>query len=150
MNRGVRFKIPNQYGKFVVDVLEPVDCNKYTWYIDRNEIIVSTSDGCKELFKDQVVKGTDFSNLINNNIYYMIFAVLKAFPDSVSITQIATYEDFINSKCEIIMLVADCTFTDVYCKDISLIEKLYDNAAAKRYTEIEYIDENDSRTGMYV
>lgn len=131
-------------------MLEPVDCNKYSWYIDRDEIIVSTSDGCKGLFEDQVVKGTDFSNLINNNSYYMIFAVLKAFPDSVPITQIATYEDFINSKCEIIMLVADNTFTDVYCKDISLIEKLYDNAAAKGYTEIEYIDENDSRIGIYI
>lgn len=48
------------------------------------------------------------------------------------------------------MLVADCSFADVYCKDNSLIEKLYDNATAKGYAEIEYIDENYNRTGMYI
>lgn len=152
MKRGVRFQIPNEYGKFIANILEPIDCTHFSWRADFHTEIWKCTDGKldEELFPNPVVNGDEFYDLINNNIYYMIFATIKAFSKKGSSSiRIDTYKDFIASECEIIMLVADCSYTDVYCKDVLLIEKLYDNAKSKAYEYVEYIYEADSRTSMY-
>ncbi len=149
MKRGIRFEIPNQHGRFIAEILQPIDYKKYKWHIDRSEIWTSCNVGVP-LFTDQYIGGHEFFELVNIGSYYMIFGVIKAFPQSALITKISKFEEFIESECEVILLVADSSFVDIYCKDKLLIDKLYNNAKSRSYKKLEYIDENDSRTGMYV
>ncbi|MFZ5987723.1 MAG: DUF2691 family protein [Bacillota bacterium] len=152
MRRGVRFKVPNRYGRLISDILKPVDCRLYYWHINSDEIYISGGGefNGKSLFNENILQGKDFVDIINSNDYVMIFAEFKAFPDAVSISEISTYQDFINSTCQLIVLVVDSVYIDIYCKNDVIVEKLFENTEDKGYKEIEYIDESDTRTRMYV
>ncbi len=153
MKKGVRFLIPNKYGKYIAEVLEVIDCTKYVWSIVPSDTDISKIVNGKfgdELFVDYIIAGNDFVHLINKNIYYAIFAKLNAFSKGVPITEFDNYEDFVDSNCEICMLIVDSSYVDVYCKDVLLIEKIYNNAQNKEYERIEYIGEDDNRRRLAV
>lgn len=153
MYRGIRFQISNEYGNFIADILEPVDSGNFSWRADFHTEIWKSVNGKldEELFPNPIMNGPEFFDLTHNNTYYMIFANIQAYPEgNTSFPRIHKYEDFVASECQVIMIVADSSYVDVYCKDSSLIEKLYDNAKSKGYKCIKYIDENDSRTGMFI
>ncbi len=93
-----------------------------------------------------IVEGSDLKRLFKDNIYYVIFADLKAYPKGEEVVDIETYEEFKESKCELVLLVADCTYVTVYAKDQEAIELMYENAI-----DVEYVtDENDGRTRLSV
>ncbi len=75
-----------------------------------------------------IVEGLDLKRLFKDNIYYVIFADLKAYPKGEEVVDIETYEEFKESKCELVLLVADCTYVTVYAKDQEAIELMYENA----------------------
>ena len=53
------------------------------------------------------MEGSELKKLIKDNIYYLIFADLKAYPKGEEVVDIETYEEFKESKCEVVVLVAD-------------------------------------------
>lgn len=153
MIRGVRFQIPNKYGKFIADILEPINSCNFSWSANFHTEIWKSVNGKlgEDLFPDSIMNGAEFFDLIHNNTYYLIFVNIQAYPESSTLfSRIHTYEDFIASECKIIILVADSSYVDVYCKELSMIKMLHENAISKGYEHIEYIDESDSRTGMFV
>lgn len=151
MKHGVRFQIPNEYGKYLAEILEPIDCTKYNWKVESSTEIWKVTDGKlgDELLSDDLIDGNKFSNLIKSSMYYLIFATLKAFPKGIPIIEIPKYEDFISSDCEISFIVADCSFVCLLCKNVSFAEKLFINAKNKGFEKIIYIDENDNIEEMY-
>jgi hypothetical protein len=151
MKRGVRFQIPNEYGKYLAEILEPIDCTKYNWKIECSTEIWKVTDGKlgDGLLSDDLIDGNEFSKLIRSSMYYLIFATLKAFPKGVPIIEIPKYEDYISSDCDISFIVADCSYVCLLCKNVFLVEKLYNNAKDKGFEKIRYIDENDNIEGMY-
>ncbi|MDH6368576.1 hypothetical protein M2444_000354 [Paenibacillus sp. PastF-3] len=88
---------------------------------------------------------------MENNEYYIIFANFKAFPQEKDVTDVQTYEEFLNSDCQLVLLVVDCEYATVYCKDQGKLEALYHNAIANGYEDVQYITyENDFRTRLSV
>ena len=64
---------------------------------------------------------------------------------------IDTYEDFLSGNCEMIILIADTCYVDIYCKNIDWLETIYKNAVNIPESNIKIkTRENDTRTGMYV
>lgn len=153
MKRGVSFIIPNKYGSLIYDILKPVCIESYNWFIGADQINI-VENNClsnNTLFEQQIIDGCHFYHKIKDNVYYVIFTELKAFPKDDDIDEIVSYDDFIKSKCEIIVLISDCCFVDIYCKDDNLIKKIFENAKIQGYENISYInDKNDSRNRMYV
>jgi hypothetical protein len=152
VKRGVRFVNLNKYDKFIYEILKPVNFCNYKWQLGFHEIykILDNNFSSESLFSEETINGEDFFEIIKNNTYYMIFLELSAYRISSEIADISTYDEFVKSECELIMLVADSSYTDVYCKDEDLIEKIYMNAKNNQYENIEYIDENDERERMSV
>ncbi|HDR7244788.1 TPA: DUF2691 family protein, partial [Bacillus mobilis] len=75
---------------------------------------------------------------------------LKAYPKGEVLEEIETYEEFKESKCELVLLVADCTYVTIYAKDQKAIELMYENARNQGFY-VEYVtDENDGRTRLSV
>lgn len=151
LKRGVSFQIPNKYGKYLAQILEPLDCTPYDWKIECSTEVWKRAYGQRDedLFDNaNVVDGVIFDELIKSNIYYVIFTTLKAFPKGTHLNNFDTYEEFLKSDCELCLLIADCSYVELYCKNLTILEKLYDNARAKEYEGIECIDENDPRTKM--
>ncbi|CAI8956421.1 MULTISPECIES: DUF2691 family protein [Bacillus] len=92
------------------------------------------------------MEGTDLENLLVNNVYCIIFADLQVYPKD-KVSEIETYEEFVESECELVLFVVDSCYTVIYCKDKEKLELLYKNADSFGFKNIQFItDENDTRT----
>lgn len=153
MRRGISFEIPNEYGSLLGDVLKPIDITAFNWRIGSGESYIVVNDQLdKELFSEdrEIIQGVELKNLLEKNKYYIIFAELQAFPME-EIPHIATFEEFTQSECELVLLVVDCSYVTIYCKSQMAIKLLYKNAINCGFEDIKYItDENDSRTRLSV
>ncbi|MDA1679093.1 DUF2691 family protein [Bacillus cereus group sp. TH152-1LC] len=153
MKRGVIVDIPNEYDNLLWKVLKPIDITLFDWRVENEESYFVLSDGLgPELFSEdnKVMSGLELKKLIKDNIYYLIFADLKAYPKGEVLEEIETYEEFKESKCELVLLVADCTYVTIYAKDQKAIELMYENTRNQGFY-VEYVtDENDGRTRLSV
>jgi hypothetical protein len=152
--RGISFKIPNKYGTFLADMLKPIDITKFNWR-NQNEEAYIVNDGQfdRALFPEveNDMDGSLLEKRIKDNQYYVIFADLKAFPKGEEVNNTETYEDFLNSNCELVLLVVDSVYTTIYCKDKEKLKLLYRNAIECSFEDVLYItDENDGRTELSV
>ncbi|WP_028390963.1 DUF2691 family protein [Bacillus cihuensis] len=153
MQRGISFEIPNKRGTLLGDVLKPIDITTFCWRIGSGESYKVVNGQLNEnlfSFETKVIEGAELKNLIENNIHYIISADLQAYRKG-EFSDIRTYEEFIESTCELVLLVVDSCYVSIYCKNKELIEMLYMNASECRFKEIEYItDKNDTRTRLSV
>ncbi|MGE7982290.1 DUF2691 family protein [Solibacillus sp. NPDC093137] len=149
--RGVSFEIPNRYGRYLYDILEDINIKNYFWksgdgeayYIDNKQI------GEAMFPQPYTYNGQDLYNRISAKDYYVLFADLKAFKENTHIQGIATYEDFLNSQCEIALLIVDSSYITIYVKDQHVTERIYRKAVQNGYENIAYItDHNDPRTAL--
>ncbi|WFR61687.1 DUF2691 family protein [Paenibacillus amylolyticus] len=154
MIRGIRFEIPNAYGRFLGEILRPMGVSNYDWFIGGEESYFIEDDTLgDELFPDMIIgmNGEELQQIIDNNEYYLIFANLKAFPKAVKITDVITYEDYMLSDCQVVLLVIDSIYVTVYCKDLQKVEELYNHISRQGFEFLEYLtDENDTRTKLSV
>lgn len=154
MKRGISLEIPNEYGSILGDILKPFDTTSFNWYIGGEESYF-VNDGTlgEPLFPEGVhgMDGVIFKGIIENYEYYLIFANVKAYPKEKSVKDIKTYAEFINSDCQLVLLIVDSTYVTIYCKDKDLIESLYHNAKLIGYENVHFVtDENDARTRLSV
>ncbi|MEK4251881.1 DUF2691 family protein [Paenibacillus sp. FSL W7-1287] len=154
MKRGISFEIPNEYGRFLEEILKPLDVTAFDWFVGGEEAYIVTDKGLSNpLFPEMVLgmKGEILKDIIENNKYYLIFADLKAYPKGTYITEINTYKEYLDCDCQLSLLVIDSSYISIYCKESELLEDLYENARISGFNPLEYItDENDFRTGLSV
>ncbi|WP_138755024.1 DUF2691 family protein [Paenibacillus sinopodophylli] len=154
MNRGMTFRITNGFGKFLGEALQPFNTTEFNWYIGGEEAyFVEDAELGEPLFSGEIygMDGTFLKERLENNEYYIIFANFKAFPKEKQVIDVLTYEAFLNSDCHCVVLVADCEYVTIYCKDQGKLADLYNNAQQKKYLDVEFItNDNDSRTGLRV
>ncbi|MDP4120586.1 MAG: DUF2691 family protein [Bacillota bacterium] len=141
MIRGLTFKVPNKHGSILYDILQDIEVQKYTWKIDEEEIYIKD----ESLFPNDIVDGIEFEKRIMYPSYYVIFVNLQAYAVYSDFNDINSYEDFTKSECEILILVTDSIFVDVYVKDIKIIERIKSNAIKNNFSEINYISEKNDR-----
>ncbi|MGD6891839.1 DUF2691 family protein [Bacillus mobilis] len=153
MKRGITVDIPNEYDNLLWKVLKPIDISSFDWWVGSEESYLVARSGLDEaLFPEEpsIVEGSDLKRLLKDNIYYVIFTDLKAYSKGEKVVDIETYEEFKESKCELVLLVADCTYVIIYAKDQKAIELMYENAQIHGFY-VEYVtDENDGRTRLSV
>lgn len=153
MKRGITVDIPNENDNLLWKVLKPIDISSFDWWVGSEESYLVARGGLDEaLFPEEpsVVEGSDLKRLFKDNIYYVIFADLKAYPKGEEVVDIETYEEFKESKCEVVVLVADGDYIQVYAKNQEEIEMMYENAIDQGFY-VEYVtDENDGRTRLSV
>ncbi|CAM4481294.1 MULTISPECIES: DUF2691 family protein [Bacillus] len=153
MDRGVSFQIPNEYGNFLWRILQPVEIANYRWQTSGESYFVVEGElEDEELFHDYAIaEGAVFEQQLKTNQYYTIFVELKAFPYGKMVNQVNTYEEFADSDCELVLLIADNSYVSIYCKNKKIIEKLYFNALQNDFEDVQFItDENDTRTSLTV
>lgn len=151
MNRGISFLVKNDYTHVLYDILELASENYY-WLICTDEVLVSEGEKIvsQSLFKSVELDGHTFLNLIKSKTYLPILLDLKAFNRISDIKNIKDYEEYEKSGCQLILLIVDSSYVDLYVKDEKLLSYLYKNALQKNFKNVEYINEKDSRTRMAV
>ncbi|MCZ8517462.1 DUF2691 family protein [Paenibacillus filicis] len=105
MKRGISFVIPNEYGSFLGEILEPFDITAFNWYIGGEESYY-VDDGTlgEPLFPGEIngMDGVLLKGILENNKYYVIFANLKAYPKEKNVIDIQKYEGLLNSDCQLV------------------------------------------------
>jgi hypothetical protein len=146
MIRGIRFKIPNKYFHPLEEMMFDINIEKYIWTITDNQVFKKGGDF---LFKEDNYSGTDFKEIIIHDIYYMVFANIKAFLDNSDISEITDFHDFMRSKCQMVIICCDAEFVEIYCKNLDDLEIIKKNALKNNYQGIENItSENDQRASF--
>ncbi|MGN4446750.1 DUF2691 family protein [Bacillus cereus group sp. MYBK79-1] len=153
MKRGIFVEIPNEYDNLLWKVLKTIHISSFDWWVGSEESYLVARGGLDEaLFPEEpsVVEGLELKRLVKDNIYYLVFADLKAYPKGEVLEEIETYEEFKESKCEVVVLVADGDYIHIYAKDQKAMELMYENARNQGFY-VEYVtDENDGRTRLSV
>ncbi|SES44938.1 DUF2691 family protein [Psychrobacillus sp. OK032] len=155
--RGISFEIPNAYGKYLLELLDGINIKEWTWKIGSGESYVIQRDTLgKPLFPTQplfsttcLLAGDELHKNISVDDYYLIFVDLKAFSKTSNVRDITTYQEFIESDCQFVLLIVDCSYVTIYAKDQNTIQHLFLKAKANGYENTEYItDANDGRTTL--
>ena len=149
---GLDIMVKNAADNFLYKIFNGIDVSDYIWIIDADEILYTENDKhMQELFSSNVMSGEDFLKCISRENYYMIFADIKAYPIGSDCSCINTYEDYLKSDCQIILLCADSSFIDFYSKDIEIINKVNENCINYNFEQVNPVTEqNDTRTRMSV
>ncbi len=91
-----------------------------------------------------------FETLIQK--FYTIEAiVLHLYPAGVIPEEIDFYQDFVQSNCELILLIWDVAYVDIYCKNEEWLRTLLSNAeqSPNAHISMKTVD-TDDRTSMHV
>ncbi len=151
--RGVSFDVPQQKdNKMLAEILNRIDVESYLWfYVDsQSETYCDFKMSDADFFDKEIYSGSEFLNHIQN-LHYIIFLKLQAYEDDGGLSDIQTYEEFLESKCKLIILINDCNFVEIYTKENEITEAIYKNACDKGFKNVEYITEcNDKRKEMNV
>lgn len=145
-NMGVMFEIPNEYGNYLLNILEPLPVNCYQWLIDNDEIHLLDDNKFTNEFlfnEDRIISGEELYRSSKDNTYYMVFVTLRAFFKDGTIKEVSRYKEFLESDCQIALAVYDCSYVMFWCKDSQLVSDMYMYALSKGYENVEYISEED-------
>lgn len=132
--------------QFLRLILDGVPIENYIWKFVNDDIYPLPVLDNSSLFNKQIVDGHDFSQKISTNSYQVISCNIQAFSMEKDITDLRTYEDYLNSKCQIVVVVIDNQFVDILAKDKTIVEQVYRNAVKNCFQNIRLLETVDCYT----
>ena len=148
MIRGISFKISQKEPNVLLDILSAIDLTKFYWYNIKEQAEVYTEELEDDFFLKDCYKGEEFFRYIEKS-NLIIFLKFQAYLQFSDYKNIRTYDDFIKSDCQLILLIYDCEYVELYVKDSNYATIIYEEAIKNGYDTIDYItDNNDERTSM--
>lgn len=136
---GIRFKIKNEYDNIFYKIFKNIKFENYRWDIVEGEIY--NLDGKNYLDKESY-SNREFKKLVEYGTYYPVFANIQIYQVQDEREDIQTYEDFISSKCQLILFITDNEFVDIYVKNETWLNIIYQNAINNNFASIKYIEDN--------
>lgn len=135
---GLKFKIHNEYGNVLSKILDNMNFSNYKWIIAEEEVL-----GIKgqEFFEKQEYENDEFQEVIQKE-YYPIFLNLQMFYQNKEPVIINNYHQYSKSSCELVLLIIDSIFVDIYVKNQDILRKIHENVVKYHYTNIEYMKDN--------
>ena len=150
MIRGIHFELPDDICNQALSLIfENIDLSSYKWinYLDQFECYCCRRN-C-EIDIKEFYNGNELFSIVNDE--YILFMKLQAFVNSGNEINCHTYNQFLKSDCEMLILIYDVYYVDIYIKSIDIFNKLKSNALKSGFLDIVVItDENDCRTKLDV
>jgi hypothetical protein len=147
--RGVRFKLQEDRRIQLQEILRPIHIESYIWHLYNVEIYESINEkdnnvvGIWEFEQPFIESGEELRQRFEHSTHYAVFGEFIGFPHGKEVYEVNTYEEFVESKAEIVFLIVDSAFFDIYCKDLNLIESIYSHCLSSGFESVEYIDDED-------
>jgi hypothetical protein len=152
-NMGLSFEIPNKYGTYLFEIIKPLPYAEFQWLIDDDEIykIINGEFLDEGLFHntDNVITGNELYKIATSCSQYLIFVTLRAFNKNENIVPVKNYQEFLDSDCQIILGVYDCSYVMLWCKNNSLISMMFNYIQEKGFDNLQYITEDELIEGKY-
>ena len=137
-------------GASFATMLTCVNVKNYYWYIVCNQNDTWDSHMERLLFDHFAYDGFSFYEIIKQE-HFVIFLKLQAYFPHDKYDEILSYDDFQKSECQLLLLIHDCCYVDIYIKDQAMIEETYQYLISSGCQNVHYInDDNDARTRMSV
>ena len=144
---GIRFEIPNEYGQFLKKILENVKIKNGFWKIVTDDIIKKNGD---YIFNEEIYNNIDFQEIISSNEYYLTFADIQYYNEN-KFSEIYDFESFLKSNCDLLIIVVDNIFVDIYSKSKVIIKHIENNAIKYKFKNIAIINNKlDKRNTFYI
>ncbi|MFC3800284.1 DUF2691 family protein [Cohnella sp. GCM10012308] len=143
--RGLRFQT-NQGDHIQTDhIFSFLNANDYLWYIDNLDTLDAELDiNFNVRFTDGQQLLKDFSEHAVHAIFGEFFAFKKENEHVSNEPEINNWDDFVQSSAQIVVLIADCYYIDVYLKDPEVITSCFQFISSRGFTP-ELIDQTDAR-----
>ena len=148
MIKGISFIITQGRERMLWDILNNIDVVKYNWRNITSQQEAWIKKGEEEFLPNAFYEGGLLKQCIMQE-HYIIFLKLEAYLGEIGDADISTYEEFLKSDCQILLLIYDCEFVEIYAKEQNVVEALYETARYNDFKDIGYItDETDKRKVM--
>lgn len=141
MIKGLSFRILNEQGKYLFEILENISITKYNWQCIDAEVY---NNRCENLFNKDTISGKELDRIISKQNYYIVNIQLEAYEKIENRNAIKLYRDFIKSNCEIMLCIYDSEFCEIYFKNEELLNKEYKILKEKNFNPV-YITEKNIR-----
>ena len=144
---GLEFEFIENHNNLLMNIFENIDLKLYKLYFEQQEIVRKNTNKklltCMpgDLFKHEIT---------SNNIQQIVELNLRMYQNDKSNEQIDTYKDFLASSCELILLICDAKYVEVYIKDKQLQKQILENINVNKIDYTIKTLENDGRYEMYV
>lgn len=139
---GISFWIPTNNEKSIRSIFDKIPIENYLWNLKEDDIYnIPCLKENQFLFTKKVIEGTEFKNKINNKKYLVNFCNLQAFTNLKEIRMIDSFKDYINSNCQLIILITDGRLVQVYSKHEVHLIQIQENAEKSKFTHVKYIPE---------
>jgi hypothetical protein len=150
---GITFKLKNEYNNFLSKIFDNIGVDNFKWNITDNEIIYKDENNhlSTSIFNEDTMNGSNFLKCIEIEKYYLVYADIKAFNNKTKIINIETYNDFINSDCEIALFCTDTVDVELYCKSKIILDKIIENCTRFGFDDLQILTKDkDNRTKFSV
>ncbi|WML58093.1 DUF2691 family protein [Neobacillus sp. PS2-9] len=143
---GVFFIVPQEYEDLKIEsILKFINIEDYKWHITTNDVFVRNDDWKQTFLEgEEVVSGLKLKEELREKDYYPIFLNLRAYPNDLPIqeihkTPITNLQEFIQSKCVLMLVIIDCGEVGIFVKDPSYLTFLNQDILSKGYEEFRFI-----------
>ena len=141
MVRGVCFKENNAENVFL-HLHTLMDISKYDWYIDDVDLNYF-------FFRPGKYSGSEFKEVLDT-ISTLSFARIRRYPAGVPADRIDQYADYVQSRCDFLLLFYDGGFYEIYAKEPGLLSKILDFCINSGFEDVDTItDASDERNVMH-
>lgn len=137
---GLEIKYDKIYTSDLRKIFENINLNGFKYQITEDEIIDNGS-----------ITINNLQDLFENYPNAFIFLLnLKLYKKINSSFEIKTYQDFKNSKCELLLLIVDSEYLEIYFQNKYLKKQILNNLKKYKITYKIKTLENDGRTHLSV
>lgn len=145
--RGIEFISDVGYADVINEVLTAIPLSNYDFFISEDEVLVNY----KTFEFSHKVSAEIFENLKKLSPYYVLSINLQAYPKGKLPQSITTYEDFLKSDCQFILLIIDGRYFEIYVKEEGLLMRFIKNAITLKGKSIKIkTDSNDGRIHLSI
>lgn len=149
--KGLIFLIENKVDNFLYKILNNLPSQDYKWRVTENEVYTKYKENEKFVFDDffdkKLYSSEEFIKKIKKDCY-LVFCNIQMYKKDSIINEIKTINDFYKSDCELILLVTDNIYVEVYSKNEDYLSIIKNNLLKSEITKWEYKD-IDKRLSMY-
>lgn len=151
--RGLDFNCPNGCANIMAELFTDIPVEKYDWLFPEAESEV-ISFQYSTINLPLCMKGSEFRTFISKAKDYLVTSLyVQAVPPNQTTKKlnqvkcIAQYKDFLESCCEMIFMIVDFTYGELYVKNERLLAQCFKNLEVASCGEIRIkTEQDDGRT----
>lgn len=123
MIKGISITVENRMRLALFEILNCVNIKDYKWHIKYSDVIDLKYN---QFFKTVNFDGLQFYDKIVNNESYVIHIDLRGYlNENYDRNDFSNYEGFIESKCNICLIIIDCSYAELFIKDERILKKMF-------------------------